>query len=265
MPTYVISGASKGIGLEFVRQLLQNPENTVIGLVRNVENTKKTLGTEFDHPQFHLVRGDLDDAKSLIAAASETSKITGGKLDYLIANAGIGKDNQHLNIDEFDPDFLEKEFTKNFRTNAVGNAHLINAFLPLILAGDTKKVFVLSSAMGDRDFVKDLGVWVAVPYAVSKAALNMIVAKYDATYRKKGVLFMAISPGLVDTGEPLPEEFMVAMQALGGRLAEYAPDFKGPITPTESVSLTLPLMEKVTIEGGHAGDMISHWGNKQWV
>lgn len=55
--------------------------------------------------------------------------------------------------------------------------------------------------MGDRDMVRENSVWPAVPYAVSKAALNMVVAKFDAKYREKGVMFLAISPGLVDTGE----------------------------------------------------------------
>ena len=50
---------------EFIRQLLQNPENTVIGLVRNVESSKQSFGTDGANNHFHIVRGDLDDAESL--------------------------------------------------------------------------------------------------------------------------------------------------------------------------------------------------------
>jgi len=40
----------------------------------------------------------------------------------------------------------------------------------------------------------------ATSYSMSKAALNMAVAEFSALYREKGVLFMAICPGAVDTG-----------------------------------------------------------------
>lgn len=44
------------------------------------------------------------------------------------------------------------------------------------------------------------------PYTVDKAAMNVIVAKYAAEYGKDGVLFMSISPGVVDTGHLDPSK-----------------------------------------------------------
>lgn len=40
------------------------------------------------------------------------------------------------------------------------------------------------------------------PYSISKAAINMAVAKYNATYADEGILFIALSPGVVDSGGP---------------------------------------------------------------
>lgn len=81
----------------------------------------------------------------------------------------------------------------------MGNIHLFNLGLRLLHNGTVKKVIVLSSAMGDPDFVAEMEVDVAAPYAISKAALNMVVAKFHAEYKKDGILFMGISPGFVAT------------------------------------------------------------------
>lgn len=50
-----------------------------------------------------------------------------------------------------------------------------------------------------------------------------------------------------------------------GRLQSYAPHFKGPITPEESVKQVRAVWEKASIESGSGGAFISHLGNKQWV
>jgi NAD(P)-dependent dehydrogenase (short-subunit alcohol dehydrogenase family) len=72
--------------------------------------------------------------------------------------------------------------------------------MPLILLGDAKKVIVISSGMGDTELTRQYDLWMGTAYSVSKAALNMVVAKYSAEYREKGVVVLAISPGVVDTG-----------------------------------------------------------------
>jgi hypothetical protein len=58
---------------------------------------------------------------------------------------------------------------------------------------------------------------------------------------------------------------MNAMMGLVGKLASYAPHFKGPITPEESVKAVRSVWEKASIEEGYGGAFISHLGNKQWV
>lgn len=99
-----------------------------------------------------------------------------------------------------DPAMFDKLVWDSFNVNVVGNIHLLNIFTPLIKKGNLKKVVVISSGMGDVEFVADVGVRTQTPYAISKAALNMVVAKYHVQYKNQGILFMAISPGLVETG-----------------------------------------------------------------
>lgn len=82
----------------------------------------------------------------------------------------------------------------------LGQINLINTYIPLIRKGTAKKVIVISSGMADTDFINHSNVAVAGPYSMSKAALNVAVAKYNAEFKGEGILFMAISPGVVDTG-----------------------------------------------------------------
>lgn len=94
----------------------------------------------------------------------------------------------------------------HFRTNVIGPIHLFNAFVPLLRRGSAKKAIALSSGVGDLDFISQLDFDVSPSYGISKAALNMAVAKFSAQYRKEGILFMSISPGFVDTGRANPAD-----------------------------------------------------------
>jgi NAD(P)-dependent dehydrogenase (short-subunit alcohol dehydrogenase family) len=84
--------------------------------------------------------------------------------------------------------------------NVLANIHLYNLFMPQVLAGKTKKVFALSSGMGDMDLVNNYDLDNSSLYSASKAALNMITAKFSAQYKKDGVLFLSICPGMVEVG-----------------------------------------------------------------
>jgi hypothetical protein len=55
------------------------------------------------------------------------------------------------------------------------------------------------------------------------------------------------------------------MKDLGARLMRYEPNWKGPITPEDSIGKILSLIGKAEIDDGNAGDMISHLGSKQWI
>ena len=89
---------------------------------------------------------------------------------------------------------------KGFQTNVVGNIHLFNLFLPLVMKGKVKKVISMSSGHADLDLINDLEIETQALYSASKAAMNVIVAKYNAQYKKDSVLFVSISPGVVEVG-----------------------------------------------------------------
>ena len=82
----------------------------------------------------------------------------------------------------------------------MGNVHLFNVFLPLILKGNVKKVLMITSGMGDPEMARNYNVFEHGSYSISKAAVNMVVAKFSAEYAKEGVLFLGVCPGMVETG-----------------------------------------------------------------
>lgn len=102
---------------------------------------------------------------------------------------------------ESSPEILATTLREAFEVNVVGVANTISAFLPLIKQGKTRKVITLSSGMADLDLVHRFAIGISAPYTISKAAVNMLVAKYHCAYKAQGILFVAISPGFVDTSE----------------------------------------------------------------
>lgn len=272
MSVYVITGVSKGIGFEFLKQISEDQNNLVIGLVRDKAGTEKKIAAELgSRPNVHILSADLTKYATLKQAAADAAAIVGDRgVDYLVANGAlVPLFDQYDNIGTLanKVEELEKCAQEVWQTNVVGNIHLFNLFLPLIMKGKVKKVIAISTGVADLDLTNQLDIETVALYAASKAGLNMIVSKFSAQYKKDGVLFLSISPGLVEVGryETATPEQMQNIMAFAGKLASYAPDFKGPITPEESVKLVRGVWEKASIEGGYGGSFISHLGNKQWV
>ncbi|KAL4976426.1 hypothetical protein BDW66DRAFT_134948 [Aspergillus desertorum] len=270
MPSYLVTGVSRGIGFEFLRQLSADPNNLVIGLVRNKPATEVKVAQELKRENIRIVEGDLADYDSLKRAAEAVKEIT-RSLDYLIANAAIISSwSAYDGLGDLatkDPAKLDEDILTSINTNVLGNIHLFALFLPLIKNSPIKKVITITSGMADLDFIAQYNIAVAAPYSISKAAMNAAVAKFSAQYRKDGILFLALSPGLVDTGhheDATPEQLAEAGKMMQ-QFATYAPAFKGPISPAESVGFLLDVIERAHVDRGYAGGFLSHYGNKQWL
>ncbi|KAL5386640.1 hypothetical protein DPSP01_004004 [Paraphaeosphaeria sporulosa] len=274
MPSYLITGVSRGIGYEFLRQYSSDANNIVVGLVRNKDATNKKLSEDPDlkgRSNIHIIAADVTDYAALQNAVSATAKITGGSLDYIIANAGlISQFDQYDPIGDLgaQPDQITKEMRDLFDVNVIGNVHLFNLFVPLIQKGQAKKVIAITSGYSDVETTRTWDMLLAPLYSTSKAALNMVIAKFSAQFKKDGILFLGLAPGIVDVGyddKATPEQLQKVAAVFGEFLSKYAPDFKGPSTPEQSVALMRPVIANASIENGNAGDFISQFGNKQWL
>ncbi|KAJ5535583.1 hypothetical protein N7513_008769 [Penicillium frequentans] len=270
MSSYLITGASRGLGFEFVRQLAQDPDNTVIGLVRNKAAAEAKAKEQGIH-HVHMVEAQYTDLASLREAAEVVKHITNGGLDYLVNNAAIVSHiSEWKTMGDFDDDFetMERDILESLEINLLGAIKIVHAFLPLIRNGKAKKLITISTGMADIDLINATQVAFGSPYAISKGAVNIAMAKYNALYNKDGILFLAISPGYVSTErnkvEAAPEDAEKAAM-LVGKFVDYAPHFQRPLTPEESVNALLSVMHKASIANGDGGAFISHLGNKQWL
>jgi NAD(P)-dependent dehydrogenase (short-subunit alcohol dehydrogenase family) len=212
-----------------------------------------------------MLQADISDRASLVSARDSVTSITGGKLDYLINNAAyIDRVTESHSLDDFadadnlDPKTLDAELLQSFRVNVVGVIDTINTFLPLIKNGNAKKVVVISTGMADHDLVNNGQIWNSAPYTISKAAVNMVVSKYNARLASQGILVFALSPGVVATyGDHEP----TALQDL----RKMVPGWPGPLQPLESAEMCMNVIYDFSLEKGNGGAFVSHHGNKEWL
>ncbi|KAM3069053.1 hypothetical protein ACMFMG_004233 [Clarireedia jacksonii] len=272
MSVYVITGVSKGIGFGFLKNISEDPKNLVVGLVRDKDGTEKKVTAELgERSNIHILHGDLTNYVSLKKAAADTAQIVGERgIDYLVANGAIASQ-----FDAYDPigalgdkvEELEKVSSELFKTNVVGNIHFFNFFVPLVMKGKIKKVIAISSGHSDLDLINNIGIENSALYSASKAALNVIVAKFNAQYKKDGVLFFSISPGVVEVGHfdnVTPEQYE-GLKKVMENFQTYAPHFKGGVPVDEAIRTIRSLWERASIETGYAGAFVSQFGNKQWI
>jgi NAD(P)-dependent dehydrogenase (short-subunit alcohol dehydrogenase family) len=269
MVSYVITGASRGIGLEYVRQLSENPNNTVFALVRSRAKSN-FLEPYTERPNVHVVEGDVISIEKMQNAAKEVAAITGGSLDVLIANAAgsIGS-NTSLANPSVDLAVVAQELKDNFEINAVSAVITNNVFLPLLRNGKEKKIIDISSALGDTEFTRVTGFAHIAPYAVGKAALNFIVQKYASELASEGFTVLALSPGLVDTsstkeGPPPTAEQLKGMEAAANLWMKAAPNWdRKPISVQDSVSKQIKVIQGVGQKD--SGKLLSQNGNTDWL
>lgn len=234
MSSYVVTGASRGLGYAWITYLASiSPSNKVIAIVRNKSATEERLAKD-GITNVHVLVADVTDHAAMKAAADATAAITGGGLDVLIHNAAmVSRESAYLTPADPTPQEFEDDLMESFRSNVVGSAHAVGAFLPLIRKGEVKKIVCTTSGMADDAMVETFELAIATPYTISKSSVNMLVAKYNAAIKSEGILIFALCPGLVDTSEGVPpsEEDLKFQQTMGGKFAEHAPHFKGELVP----------------------------------
>ncbi|KAJ5518671.1 Short-chain dehydrogenase/reductase SDR [Penicillium expansum] len=262
MSSYAITGASKGIGREFVRQLAADTTNTVLAIVRNPESPEISELAS-NHPNLHVIKGDVTDPKSILEAASAAAAITGGKLDVLIHNSNaVDMATMSFNPTQipFDAQATRAMFDLPFSTGIYGGIWTTNAFLPLIEKGVQKKIVHISSAMADSGLINKAGVSYAVAYSVAKAGMNVQVAKYAAELAPRGIKVLALSPGWVDTWEgEKPSQVVQGIEIMLKQFQAAEPELKGQIQPEESVRKGLQVIER--LDSKTSGLLLSHNGD----
>jgi len=208
-----VSGANRGLGLEFVRQI-EARGDTVIAGYRLRKGSKSLLKMAEVSDRMLTFQVDVTDPKG-VGKLYDFIETRFGKLDLLINNAGI-----HLQymtpIDDVDPD----DIMENFRVNVIGPFLMAKTLRPLLQNGKNPKIVNISSQMGSIEMSSGN----STPYRISKAAVNMLSKNQALNYIDDGIVTVAMHPGWVRTDMGGPE---------------------APLSPEESISGMLKVIDKL--------------------
>lgn len=198
MPTVLVVGASRGLGLEFVRQFSATGWRT-IGTVRDMA---KGADVSKAGGEVHLC--DVTDAKSVARLGAGLAKES---IDVLVCNAGIfqGRD-WKLGAGDL------TAFEENFRTNVFAPLRVVEALVEPVARSERKTIVLMSSRLGSNA----LSTGGSMPYRVSKAALNSVTKNLSIELAPRGITTVCTHPGWVRTDMGGPSAAIDAAESIAG-------------------------------------------------
>jgi NAD(P)-dependent dehydrogenase (short-subunit alcohol dehydrogenase family) len=177
LPTILITGCNRGIGLQLASQLSERGD-AVIGVCRNPSDELSGLG-------IRLIAGiDVADGESVTKLKDE---LDGTRLDVLINNAGILIDDEFGSLDYDD-------MVRQYKVNSLGPLRVTEALRGNL--GEGSKVAIVSSRVGS---IADNGSGNHYGYRASKTAVNQIGMNLMHELKPGGVAVALLHPGLVAT------------------------------------------------------------------
>ncbi|MBA2747264.1 MAG: SDR family oxidoreductase [Tatlockia sp.] len=177
MATYLVTGANRGIGYEYCRQL-QSRGDSAIAVCRQTTVELKALGIRVE---------ENIDITSDDSVANLQEHLRETQIDVLINNAAIAKSValQYLDFDSI---------REQFEVNALGALRVTQVLLPRLKAGG--KVVMMTSRMGS---ISDNTSGSSYGYRMSKVALSMAGKSLSHDLKPRGIAVAILHPGLVQT------------------------------------------------------------------
>jgi NAD(P)-dependent dehydrogenase (short-subunit alcohol dehydrogenase family) len=183
MPTVLITGANRGIGLELAKQYAGDGWS-VIATARDPKNAD---GLNALKGEIRIEALEITDAKQVQALAKA---LKGTAIDVLLNNAGM------LTGYESFGETDAESWLQTFHVNSIAPLKLTEALVEHVAASQQKKVASITSGMGSIGSHASSG---AYAYRSSKAALNMVMVTAANELRARGISVAVISPGWVKT------------------------------------------------------------------
>ncbi|KXL46478.1 hypothetical protein M433DRAFT_130762 [Acidomyces richmondensis BFW] len=197
MPIYCITGANRGIGLEFVRQISKDPSNTIIATIRSSSTDRGDLQA-IASSSTHILVCDTGELPSIQSFVKETGKILGGKkINYLVNNAGINANPQQTSL-SIGPEDLQK----HIQVNVVGPAKTVQFFHEASLLSSHVRIVNMTSGLGSMAKSLMIEPRKCATYSISKAALNSLTVQQSGNLRDaglEGAVVICMDPGWVKT------------------------------------------------------------------
>jgi len=237
MRRVVVTGANRGLGLEFARQLAAAGDEVVATArhPKTADELNKLASTSGG--RVTVVRLDVGDPADLEAAALHIGERFDA-VDVLINNAGIwaAPDQPDRASGGLLADLRPEAVTEVLRINAVAPLMVTQALAPRLAAARRAVVLNLSSWLGSLEGAARQG-RANLAYGMSKAALNMLTRRLAVELADQGTIVVSMSPGWVATD-------------MGGPSA--------PLEPPESVKGMLNVLDALT--PAQSGSFLDHAG-----
>jgi NAD(P)-dependent dehydrogenase (short-subunit alcohol dehydrogenase family) len=189
--TVLVTGANRGIGLEYVRQLAARDWN-IIATARKPAEATDLQAIAKNHPQVVIEALDVTDHTGIEALAA---KYKDQPIDILLLNAGLTPTYASAFKPVAGVDF--ETARQSFEVNAIGPLKMCQVFMPHVAASQKKQIVVMSSKGGS--FAESPKMPMMYEYRGSKAALDMYMYTLAFETPKKGVTLVLLSPGQVNT------------------------------------------------------------------
>jgi NAD(P)-dependent dehydrogenase (short-subunit alcohol dehydrogenase family) len=190
MKQILITGANRGLGLEFVRQFLERGDTAGC---REPESAAELHELQTTFPEhLNVVRLDVADAASIAAARAEVEAQT-DRLDWLINNAGTFATGE-AGLNHTDA----AKMAHVYAVNCIGPVIMAQQFAPLLAKGERPLLANLTSGVGLLTD-EERGPGGQYSYRATKSALNLLIRSLSFDLKPHGIMVVGIGPGFVLT------------------------------------------------------------------
>jgi len=197
MPSVLVTGANRGLGLEFAKQYTADGWRVFAccrapGKAAGLNALAASSGGGLTVHALDVSRRE--------SVASLAEALAGETIDILLNNAGVYGDENHNDFGRID----YEKWATTFSVNVMGAMRMTEAFLENVSRSEKKIIASLSSKMGSMADNTSGGSYL---YRSSKAALNAVVKSLSLDQKDRGIVVVALHPGWVQTdmgGEHAP-------------------------------------------------------------
>ena len=198
----LITGANRGLGLEFAKQYAADGWN-VLACCRKPDTAIALHALAEKHNNIKLLALDVADFKQIDALALQ---LKNQAIDVLINNAGVYPDSAF-------GDTNYDDWAQAFKINTMASLKMAEAFVQHVAKSKLKKMATLSSKMGSVD---DNTSGASYSYRSSKTAVNMVMKSVSIDLKPYGISVVTLHPGWVQTDMGGPNSLISAQTSVTG-------------------------------------------------